>query len=572
MIYENVELSGSLDISGSFQVPYGVSGSEPTSPSSGSLFFNTTDEKLYVWEGSWEIVGTQVQPLTSADIEYLVVAGGGGGSSGIGNGNGTGGGGAGGMLSSSLSSIESGSSITVTVGAGGNGGTPSTYAARSSAQRGTDGADSSLASAAGTSFTTVTAVGGGSGGRYYGDEAGNDGGSGGGGASYSGAGGSGTAGQGNDGGVATPSGDSTYRGGGGGGKSAAGATGAASGNGGAGQASNITGTAVNYAGGGGGGTYSAAGGSGGTGGGGAGSNGGNTAGSGTTNTGGGGGGGGWPGSSALTGGQGGAGGSGVAIFAYDSGSINAAGGIVGDAGNGRKYHQFNQSGTFKVGSTSDFSIITDSLGLHLDAGDFASRGTSTWTDLSGNSRNGTIYGATLASGPNYSFDGSNDYIRIDQFDFTSTNSVEMWYDPVGYVQYATPFAWGYSPSQRWQFASNENMHVYFVGSGGSTVYEDSGLDVTTSEGWAHIIVTADYTADEYKVYKNGSLVTTADLGGQSWSYTGASNLYDYIDIGKNVSNNNGYINGNVGQFRIYTKVLSAAEVLQNYNATKTNFV
>ena len=62
MIYENVELSGSLDISGSFQVPYGVSGSEPTSPSSGSLFFNTTDEGLYVWEGSWEIVGTQVQP------------------------------------------------------------------------------------------------------------------------------------------------------------------------------------------------------------------------------------------------------------------------------------------------------------------------------------------------------------------------------------------------------------------------------------------------------------------------------------------------------------------------------
>jgi len=53
MIYENVELSGSLNISGSFQVPYGVSGSEPTSPSYGSLFFNTTDEKLYV-DRDWE--------------------------------------------------------------------------------------------------------------------------------------------------------------------------------------------------------------------------------------------------------------------------------------------------------------------------------------------------------------------------------------------------------------------------------------------------------------------------------------------------------------------------------------
>src|SRR6056300_186337 len=124
----------------------------------------------------------------------------------------------------------------------------------------------------------------------------------------------------------------------------------------------------------------------------------------------------------------------------------------------------------------------------------------------------------------------------------------MWYKKNGYVQYACPYAWGYSPSQRWQFFNaDQNMYVYFLGSGGTSIYEDSGLDVTTSEGWVHILVTADYTADEYKVYKNGSLITTADLGGQSWSYTGASNLYDYIDIGKNVSNNNGYINGNAGQ-------------------------
>jgi hypothetical protein len=59
MIHENIQLSGSLHISGTLQVPYGESGTEPTSPSSGSLFFNTTDKLLYIWEGSWEVVGTQ---------------------------------------------------------------------------------------------------------------------------------------------------------------------------------------------------------------------------------------------------------------------------------------------------------------------------------------------------------------------------------------------------------------------------------------------------------------------------------------------------------------------------------
>jgi len=59
MIHEDITLSGSLNISGSFIIPYGVSGYEPSSPLSGSLFFNTTNKLLYVWNGSWEIVGMQ---------------------------------------------------------------------------------------------------------------------------------------------------------------------------------------------------------------------------------------------------------------------------------------------------------------------------------------------------------------------------------------------------------------------------------------------------------------------------------------------------------------------------------
>jgi hypothetical protein len=224
----------------------------------------------------------------SYSASYLVVAGGGGGAA-----TGGGGGGAGGLLSST-STLNVGTSYTVTVGAGGAGG-PSTYS------DGVAGSNSVFGSIA-------TAIGGGKGGTI--GTAGGAGGSGGGGGKDSGqsSGAAGTSGQGNAGGFTT--GTSSWGGSGGGGAGAVGGNGGASeavGNGGNGTASSITGSSVTYAGGGAGGTNGSATGTGGTGGGG-GSQGGAVGTAGTTNLGGGGGGGAY-----LTY-AGGAGGSGVVIL------------------------------------------------------------------------------------------------------------------------------------------------------------------------------------------------------------------------------------------------------------------
>jgi hypothetical protein len=59
MIHENIELTGSLDISGSFIVPYGTTSQRPSSPISGSLFYDTDENILFVYEGDWEAVGNQ---------------------------------------------------------------------------------------------------------------------------------------------------------------------------------------------------------------------------------------------------------------------------------------------------------------------------------------------------------------------------------------------------------------------------------------------------------------------------------------------------------------------------------
>jgi len=170
-------------------------------------------------------------PVTSLEVEYLIVGGGGGGGAARAN-TGGGGGGAGGLLEGTANILAGATNIVV--GAGGVGAT-STSA---------NGANGDPSSAFG-----VTAVGGG-GGASTAVNVGSDGGSGGGGANGSG-GSSTAAGQGNSGGDS----DTLAYAGGGGGAGGAGASNAAGSAGGAGLSRNITGPSLTYATGGDGGRY-----------------------------------------------------------------------------------------------------------------------------------------------------------------------------------------------------------------------------------------------------------------------------------------------------------------------------
>ena len=252
---------------------------------------------------TWNASGTFTPPAGVTSVQVLVVGGGGGGGFPIDRTGG--GGGAGGLISNAAFAVAG--TITVTVGAGGTGGT--------SAAGATAGGNSV--------FGSLTAVGGGRGGTGPGANGvyATAGGSGGGGYhNPSDSGKAGTAGQGNAGGTGYDSTITTvgFKAGGGGGAGGAGttATPTVNGTGGAGLQNSISGAALFYAGGGGGGiqvyTGTILGGSG------VGGNGGanGTAGTaGTANRGGGGGGGSQNIGTSATG-AGGAGGSGVVIVRY----------------------------------------------------------------------------------------------------------------------------------------------------------------------------------------------------------------------------------------------------------------
>ena len=301
------------------QLVVGTTAQRPSSPTSGMIRQNSTTSNPE-WYDATTSAWLQFSQPAGYTASYLVLGGGGGGGY-----LGGGGGGAGGLVTASAT-LGTGTSYTITVGAGGAAGT-------SAASSGSNGVSSVFTSVA-------TALGGGGGASNTSVPGAGGSGGGGNGVNTTGAtGAAGTSGQGFAGGNGFTT---TGNGGAGGGASAVGgnATSSLGGVGGAGSSNSISGSAVTYGGGGGGpGATNGNQGAGGAGGGGAGGS--NTVSgvNGTVNLGGGGG-----GAGSYVSGVGGVGGSGIIIISY-AGAQRGTGGTVTTSG-GNTIHTFTTSGTY----------------------------------------------------------------------------------------------------------------------------------------------------------------------------------------------------------------------------------
>ena len=92
MIHENIELSGSLSVSGSFNLPLYASSTDYPSPKTGSMYNDTTDNVAKIYTGTeWVTVGEQVTPVLPYSADFLVLGGGAGGGRDRGGGGGAGG-------------------------------------------------------------------------------------------------------------------------------------------------------------------------------------------------------------------------------------------------------------------------------------------------------------------------------------------------------------------------------------------------------------------------------------------------------------------------------------------------
>ena len=224
---------------------------------------------------------------------------------------------------------------------------------------------------------------------------------------------------------------------------------------------------------------------------------------------------------------------------------------------------------YDTGKTdAEANIVTSNLVAHYDmSSPICNPGSGTTiTDLGG-SNNGTISGATYSkiNGGVLDFDGSND-------DFEVTDSTDLRITSAITLQ-----GWIYLDAK-----SGNYQHIAIKQSGvSSTAYglwiKDSGelyAEINASSNsitgatslatgtWLNIALT--YDGSDIKLYLNGSQDASSSPG----SITISHGSYPF-DLFSGPFNDR--IDGKLGSMLLYSSGLSAAQILSNYNATKSRF-
>jgi len=227
------------------------------------------------------------------------------------------------------------------------------------------------------------------------------------------------------------------------------------------------------------------------------------------------------------------------------------------------------------------NIVTDGLVLYLDAANTKSyvSGSATWNDMSGFSNNGTLVnGPTFnsANGGSIVFDGSNKYITGSNNISISQSqpfTLELWsnissYSPANqaYCQIKTDTTYGFVV-----FASqNSNYNGITFGSTNTWIKLRNPSSQILTNTWYHIVINYNGngagTSSNYKMYLN-TQPQTLNAAGSLINLSQINNIGTIENGSRGVDN----LNGRIALFKLYNKELSAQEVRQNYNATKTRF-
>ena len=229
-----------------------------------------------------------------------------------------------------------------------------------------------------------------------------------------------------------------------------------------------------------------------------------------------------------------------------------------------------------MGAFGGPDIITDGLVLALDAASersYPGTGTS-WYDLTKESNNGSLINGPLFSNDNYGvidFDGVNDWsLILSSPAFTvNTRTVEIIFRMNGSYSNYSPlavYANGSSTVNRIWLGVQANK---FQMHGWGTV---DPICTTTIDSDEWYVCTFSYNkpTQAMKVYTNGALESsvTNTQGGVSASSSNNWYLASIPGGWQGVT----YSNTSIASFKIYDRILSDDEVLQNYNAIKNRFI
>jgi hypothetical protein len=209
------------------------------------------------------------------------------------------------------------------------------------------------------------------------------------------------------------------------------------------------------------------------------------------------------------------------------------------------------------------NISEDGLVLILDAANVKSYPGSgtTWNDVSGNSNSGSLINGPTFDGGNLGsivFDGSNDYVQTNiNSSFTAMTLMGFIKRNGAQVDYAGIFS-NRATSVTGIFYFTNNLG--YVWNNAVNTYTFNSNLLVPNNTWCMVAMSVTSTAAT--LYVNTSSATN------TVSHT--STTIDDLKLGQDDFGSR-FMNGNIANVMMYNRALSANEILQNFNATRSRF-
>jgi hypothetical protein len=219
------------------------------------------------------------------------------------------------------------------------------------------------------------------------------------------------------------------------------------------------------------------------------------------------------------------------------------------------------------------TIVQQGLVLNLDAGNiysYAGAG-AVWYDVSGNSYNGTLIGSPVYTSNNNGgiiFDSVAKYVTLPASGLafgTGQFAIEAWVFSTAAVSYNHVYSSQSSNNVGFISLYYQNGYGFSVADLGNSAVRTvtTHQTVVSQNTWYHVVGIRN-ASNQYIVYVNGVESTTNSTSSYPLTATAPQ-------IASNPASNTERFTGTIASFRLYNTSLSAAQVLQNYNATKGRF-
>ena len=211
-----------------------------------------------------------------------------------------------------------------------------------------------------------------------------------------------------------------------------------------------------------------------------------------------------------------------------------------------------------------------------------------WLDQSGKGNNAVVLSPQPgASGPTanaagyWEFDGTDDYITLDEnsdlANITGDISIEAWFNidttndgnRAIWSKGRTPDPGGGTQTHSLLWVSSSNTIGGLIGNLDGSA-SSVGQTIITAGQWYHVVLTSD--GSNNKIYINGVL---DDTNARTSAEIYNTNQNGGVSIGRDArypTTSNRMWDGKIGEVRVYPRALTAAQVFQNYNATKSNYI